>query len=169
MISLISLTDWHFSRTIAPTLRCGMFARRNEGERALPADAASASQIVRGQFKRQFKEKYPMEGSNTRTFPRMLLDKPVEVQIGGDTIRIENPTNNLSVGGLFLHRSGLPVGAAVRVRISSPKPFEAEGRIFNCGNGEAGAGIGFDSLSGRSREALDDLIEDLTLRGLPAA
>jgi len=39
-----------------------------------------------------------MEGSNTRRFPEMLLDKPVEVQIGGDTIRIENPTNNLSVG-----------------------------------------------------------------------
>jgi hypothetical protein len=117
----------------------------------------------------EFKEKYPMEGTNTRTFPRMLLDKPVEVQIGGDTIRVENPTNNLSVGGLFLHRSGLPVGAAVRVRISSPKPFEAEGRIFNCGNGEAGAGIGFDSLSGGNREALNDLIEDLTLRGLPAA
>jgi hypothetical protein len=110
-----------------------------------------------------------MEGSNTRTFPRMLLDKPVEVQINGDTIRVENPTNNLSVGGLFLHRSGLPVGAAVRVRISSPRPFEAEGRIFNCGNGEAGAGIGFSSLSGGNREALNDLIEDLTLRGLPAA
>jgi hypothetical protein len=168
MISLISLTDWHFSPTIAPTLRCGMFARRNEGERALPADAALPAKEFKA-VQAQFKEKYPMEGSNTRTFPRMLLDKPVEVQIGGDTIRVENPTNNLSVGGLFLHRSGLPVGAAVRVRISSPRPFEAEGRIFNCGNGEAGAGIGFDSLSGRSREALDDLIEDLTLRGLPAA
>ena len=72
-----------------------------------------------------------MEGSNTRTFPRMLLDKPVEVQIGEDTIRVENPTNNLSVGGLFLHRSGLPVGAAVRVRISSPKPsrLKAESSI----------------------------------------
>jgi PilZ domain len=165
MISLISLTDWHFSPTIAPTSRWGMFARRNEGERASTSRCRPASYIVQAQFK----EKYPMEGSNTRTFPRMLLDKPVEVQIGGDTIRVENPTNNLSVGGLFLHRSGLPVGAAVRVRISSPRPFEAEGRIFNCGNGEAGAGIGFDSLSGRSREALDDLIEDLTLRGLPAA
>jgi hypothetical protein len=91
------------------------------------------------------------------------------VQIGGDTIRVDNPANNLSVGGLFLRRYGLPVGASVRVRISSPKPFEAEGRIFNCGNGEAGAGIGFDSLSGGNREALNDLIEDLTLRGLPAA
>jgi len=99
----------------------------------------------------------------------MLLDKPVELHINGDTIRVENPTNNLSVGGLFLHRSGLPVGASVRVRISSPKPFEAEGQIFNCGNGEVGAGIGFTSLSGGSREALNDLIEDLTLRGLPAA
>ena len=110
-----------------------------------------------------------MEGSNTRTFPRMLLDKPVEVQIGGDTIRVENPTNNLSVGGLFLHRSGLPVGAAVRVRISSPKPFEAEGHVCNSDARESGVGIGFTSLSGGNREALNDLIEDLTLRGLPAA
>jgi hypothetical protein len=165
MISLISLTDWHFSLTIAPTSRTARSPSRHEGERASPADAASARRKVQ----RQFKEEYPMEGSNTRTFPRMLLDKPVEVQINGDTIRVENPTNNLSVGGLFLHRSGLPVGASVRVRISSPKPFEAEGRIFNCGNGEAGAGIGFDSLSGGNREALNDLIEDLTLRGLPAA
>ena len=110
-----------------------------------------------------------MEGSNTRSFPRMLLDKPVEVQIGEETIQITNPANNLSVGGLFVRRTGLPVGAPVRVRISEPRPFEAEGRIFNCGNGEAGAGIGFSSLSGRSREALDDLIEDLTLRGLAAA
>src|ERR1700757_129262 len=166
MISLISLTDWHFSRTIAPTLRCGMFAGRNEGERAF----ASRCRLCQTEaVQAQFKEKYPMEGKKRRPFPRILRKKPVEVQIGGDTIRVENPTNNLSVGGLFLHRSGLPVGAAVRVRISSPRPFEAEGRIFNCGNGEAGAGIGFDSLSGRSREALDDLIEDLTLRGLPAA
>jgi hypothetical protein len=110
-----------------------------------------------------------MEGSNTRTFPRMLLDRPVELQINGDTIRVENPTNNLSAGGLFVHRTGLPVGASVRVRIAEPHPFEAEGRICNVGNGEAGAGIGFASLSGRSREALDELIEDLTLRGLPAA
>jgi PilZ domain len=110
-----------------------------------------------------------MEGSNTRTFPRMLLDKPVEVQIGGDTIRVENPTNNLSVGGLFLRRSGLPVGATVRVRISSPKPFEAEGHVCNSDARESGVGIGFSSLSGGNREALNDLIEDLTLRGLPAA
>jgi hypothetical protein len=117
----------------------------------------------------QFKEKYPMEGSNTRTFPRMLLDKPVEVQIGEDTIRVENPTNNLSVGGLFLRRSGLPVGATVRVRIDSPRPFEAEGQICNSDARESGVGIGFTSFLGGNREALNDLIEDLTLRGLPAA
>jgi hypothetical protein len=110
-----------------------------------------------------------MEGSNTRTFPRMLLDKPVELQIGSDTIRVENPTNNLSVGGLFLHRSGLPVGAAVRVRIASPRPFEAECQVCNSDARESGVGIGFTALSGGSREALNDLIEDLTLRGLPAA
>jgi PilZ domain len=117
----------------------------------------------------RFKEKFPMEGSNTRTFPRMLLDKPVELQIGKDTIRVENPRNNLSVGGLFLHRSGLPVGAAVHVRIASPRPFEADGQICNSDVRESGVGIGFTSLSGGSREALNDLIEDLTLRGLPAA
>jgi hypothetical protein len=110
-----------------------------------------------------------MEGSNTRTFPRMLLDKPVELQIGSDTIRLENPTNNLSVGGLFLRGEGLPVGTSVRVRIAAPRPFEAEGRICNTDARESGVGIGFASLSGGNREALNDLIEDLTLRGLPAA
>ena len=110
-----------------------------------------------------------MEGSNTRTFPRMLLDKTVELQVGGNTIRTENPTNNLSVGGLYLRGAGLPVGTPVRVRISEPRPFEADGHICNSNASESGVGIGFTSLSGRNRDALNDLIEDLTLRGLPAA
>lgn len=110
-----------------------------------------------------------MEGSNTRTFPRMLLDKTVELQVGGDTIRVANPTNNLSVGGLFLRSAGLPVGTPVRVRISEPQPFEADGHICSSNATESGVGIGFNSLSGRNRDALNDLIEDLTLRGLPAA
>src|SRR5262249_37862501 len=116
MISLISLTDWQFSPTIAPTSRCGMFAasrQRRTAHQRMPPQPDRRSEG-------SFKEKPPMEGSNKRTSPRMLLDKPVEVQIGNDTIRVENPTNNLSVGGLFVHRSGLPVGATVRVRISSP-------------------------------------------------
>ena len=110
-----------------------------------------------------------MEGSNTRTFPRMLLDRPVEVQIGSDTIRLENPTNNLSVGGLFLRGAGLPVGTPVRVRIAEPHLFEADGRICESDSHEQGLGIGFNPLSVVNRQALNDLIEDLTLRGLPAA
>jgi len=99
----------------------------------------------------------------------MLLDKPVELHMGEKVIRVANPSNDLSVGGLFLRSTDLPVGASVRVVISEPRPFEAEGNIRNRGNGEAGAGIGFTSLSGSNRKALEDLIEDLTLRGLPAA
>jgi hypothetical protein len=110
-----------------------------------------------------------MEGSCTRTFPRMLLDKPVELQINGDTIRIENPANNLSVGGLFVRREGLPLGAPVHVRIAARRLFEADGEVCNSETNESGVGIGFLTLSDGNREALYDLIEDLTLRGLPAA
>ena len=72
-----------------------------------------------------------MEGSNTRTFPRMLLDKPVELQINGDTIRVENPTNNLSVGGLF---RAAPVSPWARLcgygsRRRSPSRLKAESSI----------------------------------------
>jgi len=111
-----------------------------------------------------------MEGSSTRTFPRMLLDKPVELEVGEKKIQVENPANNLSAGGLFVRRSSLQVGTAVRVRIPvNHHYFEAEGQIRNCEPGDAGAGIGFNSLSPANRQALDDLIEELTLRGLPAA
>jgi|SRR5579863_3359744 len=109
-----------------------------------------------------------MEGSSMRSFPRTSLDKPVEVQMGGQTIRVENPTNNLSAGGLFVLRAGLPVGAPVRVKIPvNHHFFEAEGQIR--GANDSGAGIGFTSFAGANREVLDELIEELTLRGLPAA
>ncbi len=110
-----------------------------------------------------------MEGSSMRTFPRMKLDRPVELQIGENTIRIENPANNLSVGGLFVRRGDLPVGAPVHVRIVATQPFEADGQIRYSEPSQSGAGIGFASLSEGSREALNELIEDLTRRGLPAA
>ena len=110
-----------------------------------------------------------MEGSSTRTFPRMLLDKLVELDIGQKTFQIENPANNLSIGGLFICRTDLPLGAPVRIRIPSRLPFEANGEIRNREPGRKGVGIGFTSVSERNREALNDLIEDLTLRGLPAA
>ncbi len=112
-----------------------------------------------------------MEGSCIRTFPRMLLDKPVELQIGKDTIRVENPTNNLSVGGMHVHRGDLPVGTPVHIhiRLAASRLFEADGQICYCEPGGSGAGIGFTALSAGSREALYELIEDLTRRGLPAA
>ena len=108
-----------------------------------------------------------MEGSCTRMFPRTELDRPVELQYGKDTIRIESNRNNLSAGGLYVRRGNLAVGTRVRVRIAARRVFEAEGQI--CEASASGAGIGFTSLSERNREALNDLIEDLTLRGLPAA
>ncbi len=110
-----------------------------------------------------------MEGSSMRTFPRMVLDRPVELQIGKDTIRIENPANNLSAGGLFVRRGDLPVGTSVHVRIVARNPFEADGQIRYSEPSQSGTGIGFAALSDGSREALNELIEDLTKRGLPAA
>ncbi len=110
-----------------------------------------------------------MEGVNTRISPRTKLDKPIELRIGNDTIRNANPANNLSPTGLFISHGNLPVGAAVRIRIQGRRVFEAHGEI-RCRHPHGhGVGISFTSISARSRAALDDLIEDLTLRGLPAA
>jgi hypothetical protein len=111
-----------------------------------------------------------MEGTSTRTFPRMLIDRPVELEIGEKKIQVENPSNNLSVGGLYVRRGSLPVGTPVRVRIPvNHHFFEADGQIRNCEASDAGVGIGFNALSQGNRQALYDLIEELTLRGLPAA
>jgi len=112
-----------------------------------------------------------MEGVCVRTFPRTLLDKPVELQIGKETIRVENPTNNLSVGGIHVNRGNLPVGTPVHIHIqlAARREFDADGQICYCESSGAGAGIGFTALSAGSREALYELIEDLTRRGLPAA
>jgi len=109
-----------------------------------------------------------MEGSSTRMFPRTELDKPVELKVGQETIRVENTTNNLSIGGLYVRRGNLPKGAPVHVRIPvNSHYFEADGKIQEAS--ASGVGIGFTSVSDGNRQALDELIEDLTLRGLPAA
>jgi len=111
-----------------------------------------------------------MEGSSSRSFPRTALDKPVEIEAGEQKLRLENPSNNLSVGGLYVRRAGLAVGTQVRVRIPvNHHYFEAEGQIRNAEPGNAGVGIGFNAMSPTNRQALYDLIEELTLRGLPAA
>lgn len=111
-----------------------------------------------------------MEGSSTRKFPRTELDRPIELEIGERTLQIINDAgNNLSSDGVFVRRADLPVGARVRVRIVGRQIFEAQGHVRSCEPHGGGAGISFTSLSGISREALDNLIEDLTLRGCPAA
>ncbi|HXZ13186.1 MAG TPA: PilZ domain-containing protein [Candidatus Sulfotelmatobacter sp.] len=109
-----------------------------------------------------------MEGSSTRMFPRTELDKPVELRVGQETLRVESPANNLSIGGLYLRRGNLPKGAPVHVRIPvNSHYFEADGQIREAT--AAGTGIGFTSITDGNRLALDELIEELTLRGLPAA
>ena len=109
-----------------------------------------------------------MEGSSFRQFPRTELDKPVEIRIGKETLRVETPANNLSIGGVFVGRSDLPVGSSVHVRIPiHHHVFEADGRIDNASQG--GAGIEFAKLSEAELDTLYELIEDLTLRGLAAA
>lgn len=111
-----------------------------------------------------------MEGTSSRSFPRTALDKPVEIEAGERKLRLENPSNNLSVGGLYVRRAGLPVGTAVRIRIPvNSHYFEAEGQIRNAEPNDKGVGIGFKPMSPVNRQALYDLIEELTLRGLPAA
>jgi PilZ domain len=115
------------------------------------------------------KENDDMEGTCTRKAPRTALDQPVDVKIGDQTLRVESPANNLSVDGMFLRRETLPAGTPVHIRIASRRVFEADGMVCNSGNGERGVGIQFSSLTDGNREALYDLIEDLTLRGLPAA
>jgi hypothetical protein len=108
-----------------------------------------------------------MEGSSMQRFPRTELDKPVELQIGKDLIRVDGPANNVGAGGVFVHRDGLAVGDSVHVRIPAEHVFEADGKVYETDT--TGASIGFTSVSDGNRQALDDLIEDLTRRGLPAA
>ena len=108
-----------------------------------------------------------MEGSSMQQFPRTELDKPVELQIGKDVFRVDGPANNVGAGGLFVHRDGLAVGDSVHVRIPAEHVFEADGKVYEITT--AGAAIGFTVVSDGNRQALDDLIEDLTRRGLPAA
>ncbi len=109
-----------------------------------------------------------MEGSSTHHFPRTELDKPVEIQIGRQTIRVETLSNNVSIGGIFVSRADLPVGSPVHVRIPVHRHhFEADGQIDT--TSKSGAGIEFKSLSKDELENLYELIADLTVRGLAAA
>jgi len=109
-----------------------------------------------------------MEGSSARKYPRTELDRPVEIRIGKETIRTETCANNVSVGGVFVRRSDLPVGSPVHIRIPvNHHMFEADGFVDSAS--QAGTGIEFSKLSEEELENLYELIEDLTVRGLAAA
>jgi hypothetical protein len=109
-----------------------------------------------------------MEGGSTHHFARTELDKPVDIQIGKQTIRIANPLNNVSVAGLFVRRNDLKVGTPVHVKIPvHSHSFEADGQVDTAS--QAGAGIHFAKLSSSELETLYELIADLTIRGQAAA
>ena len=110
-----------------------------------------------------------MEGPSIRTFPRTELRTPVELRLGGRTLRVEKPLGNLSVGGLFVNCEDLPVNTDVHVCIQAAQPFEAEGIVRFVQPDHSGVGIEFVKITEPDRRRLDELIADLTRRGASAA
>lgn len=108
-----------------------------------------------------------MEGSSLRRFPRTLLDRPVELDSSLGHVRTNGVPGNVSAEGLFVQVKDLPEGLPVRVHIDATQPFEAEGVIRH--HGTDGLGVEFTHLLAGNRERLDDLIEELTRKGMPAA
>lgn len=109
-----------------------------------------------------------MEGSSPRQFARTELDTPVDIQVGKQTFRIISPSNNVSIGGLFVRRDDLTVGMPVHITIPiNSHSFEADGRVDTVSR--AGSGIEFKALSETDLETLYELIADLTIRGQAAA
>ena len=111
-----------------------------------------------------------MEGPSLRSFPRMVLDVPIELRVDRKAIRIKKGLGNLSAGGLFLAGQDWPTGTPVHVRIAGPEPFEADGVIrYREAGGSKGVGIEFTALSEAEHRHLDALIGELTLKGASAA
>ena len=111
-----------------------------------------------------------MEGPSIRRFPRIALDKPVELRGGGTVITIERARGNLSVGGLFLTTTGPVPAGEVRLRIAGTRPLELQGKVRHClDSGAGGVGIEFAELPEQARAELEQLIAELTRDGAPAA
>lgn len=108
-----------------------------------------------------------MEGPSLRSFPRMLLQNPVELRVGSRTIRIEKAMGNLSAGGLFVNAEGLPLNSAVHVKIAAARPFEAEGVVRE--THASGVGIEFTSITEANHKRLDELIAALTQKEVLAS
>jgi hypothetical protein len=111
-----------------------------------------------------------MEGPCIRRFPRIALDKPVEVRAGETVILLESARGNLSIGGLFVTTQGPTLSGEVRLRIGAGCSFESQGVIRHIlSDGVKGVGIEFAELPESTRKDLERLIAELTRDGAPAA
>lgn len=110
-----------------------------------------------------------MEGPCIRRFPRIVMDKAVDLRTGDTAIHVNSADGNLSIGGLFIRTEGPPEGSPVHLRIAGSQPVELDGVIrYSKNNGERGLGIEFVLADGH-RENLYQLIAELTRDGaLPA-
>lgn len=110
-----------------------------------------------------------MEGPSIRRFPRIVMDKAVDLRAGDTSIHLDRAAGNLSVGGLFLKTEGPPAGSPVHLCIAGSRPVEFDGVIrYSKNNGERGLGIEF-VLPDENREKLYQLIAELTRDGAPPA
>jgi hypothetical protein len=111
-----------------------------------------------------------MEGPYIRRFPRIALDKPVELRAGEKVITVHNAKGNLSAGGLFVATDGPAPSGEVHLRINASRLFESQGMIRHVLNsGTRGVGIEFCALPEAARRELEQLIAELTREGAPAA
>jgi len=101
-----------------------------------------------------------MEGPNLGRLPRTMLNGSVELRVGDRTIGVDHAVGNVSLTGMFLQVEKLPVNAAVHIKIATLPPVELDGVIRH--SHSKGAGIEFTSTSSPARQALYDLIAQLT-------
>lgn len=109
-----------------------------------------------------------MEGPSIRDFPRIALDKPVELVANKKSVQVKKTPGNLSVGGVFVKGPHWPVGTPVHIKINAAHSFEADGVIRYCDpNKGGGVGIEFTLVPESNRQHLDELIAELTQEGSP--
>jgi hypothetical protein len=74
------------------------------------------------------------QGVEMRTFIRHPSDIPIEILTEGPGGSVEQPLNNVSVGGLaFTTSSAIPENSIIRVKIPLVHPtFEARGKVAWC-------------------------------------
>jgi PilZ domain-containing protein len=110
-----------------------------------------------------------MEGPCIRRFPRIVMNKAIDLNAGNTAIHLDSAGGNLSIGGLYLETEGPPEGSPVHLRIEGSRPVELDGVIRYCKtDGERGVGIEF-MLADGNREGLYQLIAELTKDGAPPA